>query len=323
VASDRGNRGTPSDPADRSDESAASRGDRAVNAVVHAMIRLTLALPYRWRVPLFGAFMGRVVAPLARYDNRVRDNLAHVLPDLPAPEVRRLMRAVPDNAGRAIIEIYSGRQFVDRIRPLTPQGPGVDRLLDAGRRGQPVILVTGHFGNYDAPRAWLIANGFRVGGLYNPMANAFFNAHYVDAMASIGTPLFARGRRGLAEMVRFLKSGGMVGMVVDQYMKHGPALPFFGQPAPTALSAADLALKYDALLVPIYGIRQPDGLSFAIRVEDPVPPSNPETMTRALNASLEALVRDHMDQWFWIHRRWKPERRRGDQRASAAATTGP
>jgi KDO2-lipid IV(A) lauroyltransferase len=272
---------------------------------------------------MFGGFMARVVAPAAGYHRRVAANLSHVLPDLPATDVRRLMRAVPDNAGRAIIEIYSGPQFVDRIRPLTPQGPGVDALMQAGREGRPVILVTGHFGNYDAPRAWLIAHGYRVGGLYNPMTNTFFNAHYVAAMASIGTPLFERGRRGLAEMVRFLKSGGMVGLVVDQYMSHGPALPFFGKPAPTALSAAEMALKYGALLVPIYGIRQPDGLSFEIRVEAPIPPTDPETMTRALNASLEALVRDHMDQWFWIHRRWKPERQTRNQRNRAAATTGP
>ncbi len=300
-----------------------SRTDRLTNALVHAVIRLALALPYRWRVPLFGAFMARIVAPAAGYHQRVRANLAHVLPDLPPAEVRRLMRAVPDNAGRAIIEIYSGGDFVDRIRSLTPQGPGVDALLQAGREGRPVILVTGHFGNYDAPRAWLIAQGYRVGGLYNPMQNAFFNAHYVAAMASIGTPLFERGRRGLAQMVRFLKSGGMVGMVVDQYMSHGPALPFFGKPAPTALSAAEMALKYGAALVPIYGIRQPDGLSFEIRVEDPIPHTDPETMTRALNASLEALVRDHMDQWFWIHRRWKPGRQARHQRRRAAATTGP
>jgi KDO2-lipid IV(A) lauroyltransferase len=106
-------------------------------------------------------------------------------------------------------------------------------------------------------------------------------------------------------------------------MSHGPALPFFGKPAPTALSAAEMALKYDAALVPIYGIRQPDGLSFEIRVEDPIPHTDPETMTRALNASLEALVRDHMDQWFWIHRRWKPGRQARIQRRRAAATTGP
>jgi KDO2-lipid IV(A) lauroyltransferase len=113
-------------------------------------------------------------------------------------------------------------------------------------------------------------------------------------------------------MVRHLRSGGMLGMLIDQHMGHGAPLTFFGKTALTALSAADLALKYDALLVPTYGIRGPDGLSFTIVVEAPIPAGTPEAMTQALNDSLEALVRRHMDQWFWIHRRWK-----GGQRLAA------
>lgn len=107
----------------------------------------------------------------------------------------------------------------------------------------------------------------------------------------------------------------MVGLLVDQFMIRGAPLTFFGKPAPTALSAAELALKYDALLVPIYGIRQPDGLNFEIRVEAPILHSDAETMTQALNDSLEALTRQHMDQWFWIHRRWKPKRQAAMARA--------
>ena len=80
-----------------------------------------------------------------------------------------------------------------------------------------------------------------------------------------------------------------------------------------------MALKYDAPLVPVYGLRQPDGLSFRVIVEAPVPPGDPMAMTQALNDSLAALVRRHPEQWFWIHRRWKPER----QRARAAARIGP
>jgi KDO2-lipid IV(A) lauroyltransferase len=66
-----------------------------------------------------------------------------------------------------------------------------------------------------------------------------------------------------------------------------------------------LALKHDALLVPIYVIRNPDGLSFSIEVETPIPPSDPMTMTRALNDSLSAVVQANMDQWMWSLRRWK------------------
>jgi KDO2-lipid IV(A) lauroyltransferase len=93
-------------------------------------------------------------------------------------------------------------------------------------------------------------------------------------------------------------------------MRHGAPLRFFGHEALTALSAAELALRYEADLVPTYGIRQPDGLSFEVVVEPPIPKGTPEAMTQALNDSLEALARRHLDQWFWIHRRWKQAGRR-------------
>ena len=150
-----------------------------------------------------------------------------------------------------------------------------------------------------------IARGYRVGALYRPMSNPWFNDHYVRAISRIGTPLFPRGKTGLAQMVRFLRGGGMLGLLIDQHMGHGARLQFFGHDALTALSAAELALKYDALVVPTYGVRRENGLDFEIVVEAPIPHGSPEEMTQALNDSLERLVREHLDQWFWIHRRWK------------------
>jgi Kdo2-lipid IVA lauroyltransferase/acyltransferase len=278
--------------------------------VLRGLLWLLLRLPYRWRVPLCGFVLARIIAPIAGYRKRVRDNLALVLPELPREEVERIARAVPDNVGRTVIEIYSGPEFIAHAvsHPLT--GAGVADLAAAHAARRPVILVTGHFGNYDASRAALIARGYRVGALYMPMANPYFNDHYVRAISAIGRPLFPRGRAGLADMVRHLRSGGMLGMLVDQHMAHGEALTFFDRPALTALSAAELALKYDALLVPTYAVRAADGLSFDIIVEPPIPHGSPEAMTQALNDSLEALVRQHIDQWFWIHRRWKAARSR-------------
>ncbi|MBA3909986.1 MAG: lauroyl acyltransferase [Rhodobacter sp.] len=281
--------------------------DRALRGLIWLLLRL----PYRWRVPLCGWVMTQIIAPLAGYRQRIRDNLALVLPDLPESEITRIVRAVPDNVGRTVIEIYSGPEFVAHavLHPLN--GGGVTALEEAHQAGRPVILVTGHFGNYDASRAALIARGYRVGALYMPMANRHFNEHYVQAISVIGKPLFPRGRAGLADMVRHLRSGGMLGMLVDQHMVHGEELTFFGQGALTALSAAELALKYDALLIPTYAVRKPDGLSFDIIVEKPIAHGTAEAMTQALNDSLEALVRQHLDQWFWIHRRWKRTARRG------------
>ena len=105
-------------------------------------------------------------------------------------------------------------------------------------------------------------------------------------------------------MLRFLKGGGMLAIVLDQYKHGGAALDFLGKPAPTALSPAELALRYEAPLVPIYILRQPDGLSFRIITEAPIPHGDPRVMTQALNDSLAVQVRAHMGQWLWSHRRW-------------------
>ncbi|MCB2110775.1 MAG: lysophospholipid acyltransferase family protein [Defluviimonas sp.] len=281
-------------------------GDRISDRAFRSLFALALRLPYERRVPLAGWIVARLVAPLAGYSSRVRANLARICPELSAATVHDLVRRVPDNVGRTVMELYSGPEFVARVRDLPLSGPGAAALEAAHREGRPVILATGHFGNYDVARAALIARGYRVGALYKPMRNPLFNAHYLKTISAIGTPLFPRGQRGMGQMLRFLKQGGMLGLLMDQHMAHGAPVTFFGQTARTATSAADLALRYRAELIPVYGIREPDGLSFRIIVEAPIAHGDPVEMTQAINDSLEALVRAHMDQWFWIHRRWKP-----------------
>lgn len=279
--------------------------DRAVDLAGQAAIGALLRLPYDRRVPAMGWLARRVVGPLAGARRRVAANLRHVLPDLTPADHRRITAQVMDNFGRSLIEIFSGPDFAARAAAATVEGEGLATLRAAHAAGRPVVLVTAHLGNYDAARAWLLAQGFRVGGFYRPLANPLFNPRYVAAISRIGTPLFPAGREGMAGMVRFLRGGGMLGLVADHHMGTGVPLDFLGRPALTALSAAELALRYDAPLVPLYGIRQPDGLSFRIRIEAPVPPSDPATMTAALNASAGAVIRAHMGQWFWLHRRWK------------------
>lgn len=289
-------------------------GSWLLNAVVHGLIRAAMWLPYERRVPAAGWVFAHVLAPLAGYRKRIRANLALICPDMDPAEVRRLERAVPDNTGRTMIEIYSGQDYIDRVKHSPLIGAGVPFIEAAQKAGKPMVFVTAHFGNHDVSRVVLLEMGCKLGGLYNPLRNVYFNAHYVQAMETIGTPVFARGRKGLGHLLRFLKAGNMVAFLVDLHVRKAPVLQFFGHPARTALSAAELALKYDAPLIPIYSIRQPDGLSFVIEIEAPVPVSDPETMTQALNDSCEAVVRRHMGQWFWVHRRWKmkPDRVKPD-----------
>lgn len=272
------------------------------------MIGAALWLPYRWRIPAMGWLMARVIGPLAGGHRRVGANLAHVWPETSPARCRQIGTQAMDNLGRATIEIFSGPEFARRAAGMPVEGPGLATLEQAQRDGRPVVLVTAHFGNYDAWRAALLARGFRIGAFYRPMRNPVFNRRYVAAMERIGTPMFPAGREGMAAMLRFLRDGGMLTLVSDHQIGTGVPLDFLGQPALTALSAAELALRHDAPLVPLYAIRQPDGLSFRTVIEAPIPPSDPRTMTQALNDSAGALIRAYPGQWFWLHRRWKAAR---------------
>jgi KDO2-lipid IV(A) lauroyltransferase len=124
-------------------------------------------------------------------------------------------------------------------------------------------------------------------------------------MQAFGGPVFPQGRAGTAGFVRHLKDGGQLVLLFDQDVPSGAVLPFLGHPARTALSAAELALRLKADLIPFFATRQPDGLTFQVTLDAPIPHSEPETMMLAVTQALEARVLAHPGQWFWIHRRWK------------------
>lgn len=273
-------------------------------------IAAAMAMPYPQRVRFFGQVMARLVGPISSYNNRVRENLGLVWPDMSEPDVHLLCQSVTDNMGRTTIENYSLAEFSDHCARLPLGGPGWEAFLEAHEAGRPTVFFSGHFGNYAAPRMALRAKGYSVGVLYRPFNNPFFERYHRTALEEIGTT-FARGAKGTSDMVRHLKGGNSIAIMADQHVHNGAPLTFFGLPAATSTSAARLAIRYNAVLIPVYGVRQPDGLTFDLVFEPPVPVDDPDVMTQALNDSLEAMVRKHPGQWMWMHRRWKLAAHRG------------
>ncbi len=261
-------------------------------------------MPYRQRLAFMGALTRRVIGPVAGYRNRSLANLEMIWPELDFAARRRIANAVNDNTGRTLIENYSGSDFAAHLAGTQPQGDGLAPLARAKAEGRPVIFVTGHFGNYEAPRQVLTQRGYTIGGLYRPMSNPFFNEHYVKTMEGVSGPVFPKGRPGTMAFARFLKSGGMATLLFDVSDKSGEAIPFLDHPAYTSLSAATFALRFDALLIPYFGIRK-NGVDFDIEVEAPIPHSNPRDMTIEMTKRLEARIIENPGQWFWVHRRWK------------------
>ncbi len=277
----------------------------ASNLFLRSLIGVLQVTPYRLRVASMGRLV-RLLSPVVGFERRIHENLALTCPDLPDERVQQICREVADNVGRTLAELYAGQPFLQRAHEAPIHGPGLAALERAQAEGRPVILVTGHLGNYDAARAGLIAKGYAMGALYRRMANPYFNTHYVRAIEGNGKPMFEQGKRGMVEMVRHLKKGGNIAIVADLHAHGGEEIEFFGKPAVTSKVPAELALKYGAALIPVYGIRKENGLDFDILLNPEIPASDPLTMTRAICDDLENVVRQHMGQWFWIHRRWKP-----------------
>ncbi|WP_439155747.1 lysophospholipid acyltransferase family protein [Yoonia sp.] len=278
--------------------------DWLADKALRGLIRTALALPYDKRVPMMGAALARGIGPLVGYRQRAEANLSFIYPDMPATERRTLAGACCDNFGRTLIENYAWAEFGQRLAQTQPTGAGLAPLAKAAAARRPVIFVTAHFGNHEAPRQVLTRMGHTIGGLYRPMQNPYFNAHYAKTMTSWGGPVFEQGRRGTMGFARHLKSGGM-GTLLFDVSATGVRLPFLGHPAYTATSAADIALKLDAVVIPYFGIRQPDGMSFSVEVESPIIHATPRAMMAEMTARLEAQIARHPAQWFWVHRRWK------------------
>ncbi|SEW03363.1 KDO2-lipid IV(A) lauroyltransferase [Cognatiyoonia koreensis] len=289
------------------DEIIGTRADWLADKALRGLIASVMALPYRSRVPMMGSALRHAIGPLAGYRRRAEENLALVYPDMGVLDRRRIAGMVCDNFGRTLIENYSHKDFAAHLTETPAKGEGLDAIAE--NKGRPVIFVTGHYGNHEAPRQVLTRLGYVIGGLYRKMANPYFNAHYAPTMTSWGGPVFEQGGAGTIGFARHIKGGGMGTLLFDVHQDKGTPLDFLGLPARTALSAAEIALKFDALLIPYFGIRHPDGVGFDVIVESPIPHSSATMMMQQATDRLADRISEDPAQWFWVHRRWKTRKR--------------
>jgi KDO2-lipid IV(A) lauroyltransferase len=248
--------------------------------------------------------MRAAVAAVPDLAARVDGNLRLIFPDMAADERARVRTAMADNFGRTFVELLNNQDFHRRRAWIAPEGPGAEAIEAAARAGTGAVLVTGHFGQWEAGRAWMKAGGINCAGVYRPTDNPHLNAIYLENLQFGGTPIFAKNRAGVRGMVAHLGGGGIIAILTDQHERRARPLDFLGQPAPTSTVAADLALKFGVPLIPIYGIREPDGEHVRVVVEAPIPTSTSAEMMQAVNDSLAARVREHPGQYYWLHRRW-------------------
>jgi KDO2-lipid IV(A) lauroyltransferase len=217
----------------------------------------------------------------------------------------RLGQNMGRHMGRTLFEIYHDAEFQTQHHKFSVSGPGLAALKEANAAGKGAIIVSGHFGQWEAVRAAVKMNGMESGAVYRPHKNRHYERRIFAGIEAGGKPILATGRVGTKALVRHVRGGGIISILLDEKYAEGVRIPFLGHDALTSLSAAQLALKYDLPMIPAYGIRIDDGNVFQVEFEAPIPHTDAITMTRAFNDSLSARILANPDQWYWMLRRWE------------------
>ena len=280
---------------------------------------VTLALPMATSVPLAGKLLFALL-PFRR--GVIVENLRRVFgAALPAAEIERLAQAHYAHLWQLIVEFFRFRWLSAERKRAQVRIENLDVLATAFRGGNGVLLLTGHFGNWEVATVAGIQNHPEIRGRFHfvrrPIKPRWLDALVTRRFDQAGFGVIAK-RGSLDEIVSLLERGDIIVFPFDQYAggADGIDVEFFGDPAGTFKSLAVIALATGAPVIPAACWREPEG-RHVLRFEEPVPAVDVANVnesilrtTRAYNAAIERLVLRHPEQWWWVHRRWKSARRK-------------
>ena len=272
---------------------------------------LARALPMDAVSWMFGR-IAVAVGPLTRAHRTALSGLKIAFPDKTDAERRWLARAQWNNFGRYIGEF----PLVDRITPQRGRVEidGFERLRAIALSGKPAILISGHFSNIEVMAAAILSAGIVCDVTYRAANNPLVDARIIAGRARYGVRLFApKGADGARSLLTSLAAGRSIAILNDQKYDGGSEGVFFGQPVRTNPAAARLARKFGVVIQPM-SVRRTQGARFKVIVHEPI--VVPHTDDRAadvdrgvdaINAFIEARVRERPEEWWWMHRRWPTE----------------
>jgi KDO2-lipid IV(A) lauroyltransferase len=261
-----------------------------------------------------GGWLGRNVFCLLPPDGAARRNLLAAFPEKPEDERDAIRRTMWDNLGRVVAEYPHLEKFSplgDDPRIVISFPPGV---TPDDFRGKPVMFVSGHLANWEMMPIMGEQHGLDGAAVVRPPNNPYIAA-WIARQRSINGPDSLLAKQTAARrMFAQLRGGKALYLLVDQKLREGIAVPFFGRDAMTTPAPAALALKTGARIVPVAN-RRIAGARFQATVLPDIAftPSGDEArdihdLTALITARIEDIIRSEPGQWLWIHNRWPTAR---------------
>jgi KDO2-lipid IV(A) lauroyltransferase len=268
-------------------------------------------LPVDWASWIGGALV-KLIGPLGGTHKLAARNLRIAFPEKDAAWHARILKAQWENVGRAFAEF----SLMDRIRPSTGRVELVngERLAQIARDMEPVVFVSGHLSNWEVMPAAIVDSGVVCQMTYRAANNPYVDRRIIESRRRYGVQLFApKGGDGARELLEALGKGESVALMNDQKFNGGIAAPFFGKLTHTAPGPSRLALRFGTVLQPM-SVHRTKGARFRAVVHEPIVltktgdrAADLEAGVRAVNAFMEKRIREHPQEWFWVHKRWANE----------------
>lgn len=288
------------------------------NAFLHLTNRLSLKTS--------SIFCGKVATLISKFLHNSNQialyNLRVAFPEKSTQEHKHILAATWKNIGYFVGEFNKVNCTLSdaEIRQLIQFDPeaqtNFDYLIKAAR-SSGTIVASAHLGNWEV--------GARLMKTYDLPLNMIsrqLNNQYMQKIAfqiHSNYNLIDKGKSGAREIVRALNHQETILIMMDQYLRTGIEIPFFQRPTKTADAIAQLAINYQIPIVPFYALRNPksESINFIGIVKNPIVPRVTKTnsveeriqekkrMLIELNHTLEEVIREYPDQWFWLHNRWK------------------
>lgn len=257
-----------------------------------------------------GAALLRTIGPFLPAHRTALANLAQAFPELSPRAVRDLAGRVWQALGRTMGEI-------PHLPAMAVSGPDSrvtvigGELLDRLRvERRAAVFVSGHLGNWEVMAAVICQRGLDCTITYRRINNPLIDAELAAIRRGYGVQSFTpKSPESVRELFLALKDGRPISILNDQKLNEGVRVPFFGRGAMTAPVAVRLAHKFNVPLVPASTFRTAPG-RFLVVCHPPIP--LPDRLDAdglheslcAVNRFLEDRIREHPEQWFWVHRRW-------------------
>ena len=245
------------------------------------------------------------LGPLFKSEKIIKKNLKIYSHNISNTEEKEIINGMWKNYGMTFIEYI----HLDKLKKNGKiKIHGEQNLTNIVKNNKPVIFISGHFANFELMSMTISKKQIPLATIYRPLNNLFLNPlmEYLRKKFICKNQI-KKGINGVREAIEYIKKNHSIALMVDQRVSEGEKINFFGKPALTTTLPAQLSIKYNLGILPVF-IERKNNDKFEIQFLDEINPKNFDNkvdLSKKLNEVLEKMVTRNPSQWIWSHNRWK------------------